>query len=165
MDVSGLLKNQRKIHDEILDFIGRFERKKVAVWGAGHQALAIIAMTKIAREIRYVVDSATFKQGKFTPASHMPIVAPDALHSDPVDAVIVMAASYSDEVASILRQKYGKIIKYLDIKGFRTGVRRKLGSMCDFMFRQIRKALKNKIVRFFLVSGLNTAFGYGFFLY
>lgn len=29
--------------------------------------------------------------------------------------------------------------------------------------RQISKLLKNKIVRFFLVSGLNTAFGYGLF--
>ena len=47
-----------------------------------------------------------FKQDKYTPATHLPIVSPDALDSDPVEAVIVMAASYSDEVARIIRQKF-----------------------------------------------------------
>ena len=88
----------------------RSKDKKVAIWGAGHQALAIISLTDLADKIRYVVDSAVFKQGKFTPATHIPIVSPDVLDSDPVDAVIVMAASYSDEVARIIREKFdGKI--------------------------------------------------------
>jgi len=56
-----------------------------------------------------VVDSAPFKQGKYTPATHLPIVAPDVLDADPVDAVIVIAASYSDEVARIVRQKYPRV--------------------------------------------------------
>jgi hypothetical protein len=54
------------------------------------------------------VDSAVFKQGKYTPATHIPIVSPETLNSDPVDAVIVMAASYSDEVAMILRRHFSK---------------------------------------------------------
>jgi len=58
-------------------------------------------------KIRYVVDSAEFKQNKYTPATHIPIVAPTALESDPVDAIIVMAASYSDEVVNIIREKHG----------------------------------------------------------
>jgi hypothetical protein len=57
-------------------------------------------------KIRFVVDSASFKQGKYTPASHLPIVSPDALATDPVEAVIVMAAGYSDEVARMLRRKF-----------------------------------------------------------
>ena len=84
-----------------------FAARGVAVWGAGHQAFATIALTGIAGEIRYVVDSAPFKQGRFTPATHLPIVAPEALETDPVDAVIVMAASYSDEVAHIVRERFG----------------------------------------------------------
>jgi putative flippase GtrA len=35
--------------------------------------------------------------------------------------------------------------------------------MRDHLLQQISKVLKNKIIRFFLVSGLNTAFGYGLF--
>jgi putative flippase GtrA len=35
--------------------------------------------------------------------------------------------------------------------------------MPDYLSRQISKLLRNKIIRFFLVSGINTAFGYGLF--
>ena len=47
-----------------------------------------------------------FKQNKFTPASHIPIVAPSKIHSYDIEAVIVMAASYSNEVVKILRKDY-----------------------------------------------------------
>ena len=33
-------------------------------------------------------------------------MAPETLHKDPVDAVIVAAGSYSDEVAAILRREF-----------------------------------------------------------
>ena len=81
----------------------------MAIWGAGHQALAVIAMTNIAKKIKYVVDSAPFKQNKYTPATHIPIVAPEMLLTDKVDALIVMAAGYSDEVAGIIKRKYDNI--------------------------------------------------------
>lgn len=84
---------------------------RVAVWGAGHQALALLALADLGKRIRYVVDSAPFKQGRFTPATHLPIVPPSTLASDPVEAVIVMAASYSDEVARILRRDYSRHLK------------------------------------------------------
>lgn len=85
------------------------DARRSAVWGAGHQALATIAMTGIAPRIAYVVDSAPFKQGLFTPATHLPIVAPEELRHDPVDTVIVMAAGYSDEVLRILRREFPEI--------------------------------------------------------
>ena len=75
----------------------------VAVWGAGHQALATMALLNLGGKIKYVVDSAPFKQGKFTPATHLPIVPPSALSLQPVSAVIVMAAGYSDEVVKIIQ--------------------------------------------------------------
>lgn len=118
LDISNFYDYQIKIKNEINEYIGRFGEKKVAIWGAGHQALAIIALTKIEDKIRYVVDSAPFKQGKYTPATHLPIVAPDTLYSEPVDAVIVMAASYSDEVAGILRQRFNKQIKVSILRDF-----------------------------------------------
>lgn len=98
---------RNSVRQEIETFIDRFPPKSVAIWGAGHQALAMISLTGIADRIKYVVDSAPFKQGKFTPASHLPIVSPDTLKLSPVSALIVMAASYSDEVAGIVRQRYG----------------------------------------------------------
>ncbi|MDP2268330.1 MAG: methyltransferase, partial [Deltaproteobacteria bacterium] len=118
LDISHFHDYQVKIKTDIDAYLNQFAAKRVAVWGAGHQALAIIALTGIAGRIRYVVDSALFKQGKYTPATHLPIVAPETLHSDPVDAVIVMAASYSDEVAGIIRQRFDRNISVAILRDF-----------------------------------------------
>ena len=118
LDISHFYKYQSKLKNELEDYIRGFKDKKVAIWGAGHQALAIISLINLADKIKYVVDSAPFKQGKYTPATHIPIVSPAALNSDPVDAVIVMAASYSDEVARIIRQKFDKNINVAILRDF-----------------------------------------------
>lgn len=106
LDISGFAGRQAEITAGLNAFIGRFGERKVAVWGAGHQALAVLALAGLGDRIRYVVDSAPFKQGKYTPATHLPVVPPDALRTDQVEAVIVMAASYSDEVAELLRRDF-----------------------------------------------------------
>jgi hypothetical protein len=106
LDLSDLHVQQARLRDEIHAYIHRFSPKRVAIWGAGHQALALMALLDLGEAIRYVVDSAPFKQGRFTPATHIPIVAPSALETDPVDAVIVIAAGYSDEVARIIRSTF-----------------------------------------------------------
>ena len=105
-DLAHFQEVQLRLRGELEAFVSRFGERRVAVWGAGHQALAVLALAGLGGRIRYVVDSAPFKQGAFTPATHVPIVPPDTLASDPVDAVIVMAASYSDEVARILRTRF-----------------------------------------------------------
>ena len=110
LDISDFHQCQTKLTQEIDAYINKFGNKRVAVWGAGHQALAMISLAKLAGKIKYVVDSAPFKQGKFTPATHIPIVSPEQLKINPVDAVIVMAAGYSDEVAKIIQQKFDKTI-------------------------------------------------------
>lgn len=99
--------DQWKILKNKLDsYISRFDNKNVAIWGAGHQALAIMSLLELGDKIRYVVDSAPFKQGKFTPATHISIVPPARMFEEAVHAIIVMAASYSDEVVRIIRQQY-----------------------------------------------------------
>lgn len=104
LDVSAFADYREKITTELQRHVLRFPAGRVAVWGAGHQALAILALAGLGGAVRYVVDSAPFKQGRFTPATHIPIVPPETLAVDPVDSVIVMAGSYSDEVAGLVRQ-------------------------------------------------------------
>ncbi len=77
----------------------------VAVWGASHQALTLLALAGAA-DVSYVIDSAPFKQGRLTPATHLRVVAPAHLAVDPPAAVLVMAAGYSDEVARNLRTEH-----------------------------------------------------------
>jgi hypothetical protein len=67
----------------------------------------MIALMDLGRSIKFVVDSAPFKQNKYTPGTHVPIFSPDVLHTKPVAAIIVMAASYSDEVAKTIHARFG----------------------------------------------------------
>jgi len=117
-DLQAFKDHQQQILTQIDAYVGGFPDKKVAIWGAGHQALAILALMGTLDRIAYVVDSAPFKQGLFTPATHLPIFPPETLVSSPVDAVIVMAASYSDEVAGILRSRFNPDLAIAILRDF-----------------------------------------------
>jgi len=108
-DVSAFVSSRRHLQAELDTFLDRHGPGGVAIWGAGHQALSTIALLDLGGRVRYVVDSAPFKQNRYTAASHIPIVAPERLREDPVGAVIVMAASYSDEVAKIVCERFGLV--------------------------------------------------------
>lgn len=92
---------------DIRAFVDRFAPGgSVAVWGASHQALTLLALAG-ADHVAYVIDSAPFKQGLFTPATHLPVVAPAHLESHPPTAILVMAAGYGDEVVRAIRRERG----------------------------------------------------------
>lgn len=107
LDLSPLADTQAALGHLFAEFLDRFDARRVAVWGAGHQALALISLLGLKDRIAYVVDSAPFKQGRFTPATHLPIMPPERLEAGDVEAVIVLAASYSDEVARIIAERHG----------------------------------------------------------
>jgi len=109
LDLSVFTQQKSIISNELNDYIASFKPLKVAIWGAGHQSLAVMSLADLGEKVRYVIDSASFKQNKFTPATHLPIVEPERLNKDPVEAVIVMAASYSDEVAKIVDSQYPNV--------------------------------------------------------
>ena len=118
LDIAHFSKHQERLEEEIKGYIDRLKNKKMAIWGAGHQALAIISLMNLSDNIKYVVDSAPFKQGKYTPATHIPIVSPEMLNKDPVKEVLVMAGSCSDEVARIIRQRYGNKINIAILRDY-----------------------------------------------
>lgn len=120
LNLAPFSKNFLNLKESINSFIesAKAKSRKVAIWGAGHQALTIIALMNLSDRIEYVVDSATFKQGKYTPATHVPIVPPQKLDSDPVDSIIVMAASYSEEVVKLIRQKYETRIEIVILRDY-----------------------------------------------
>ena len=109
LDLTHFKQYQTKITNELHEYIDKF--KNVSIWGASHQGISIMALTNIKDKIKYVIDDATFKQGKYTHATHIPIFSSKRLKTDPVDAIIVMAASYSDEVAKKIKKNFNKNIK------------------------------------------------------
>jgi SAM-dependent methyltransferase len=80
--------------------------RRVAAWGSGAKGLTSLAAAG-ASGIRYVIDSDPYKQGRLTPATHLPVVGPDQLASDPVDVVILTALAYRDEIVAQLRGPLG----------------------------------------------------------
>lgn len=113
MDTENLLEcyvNLKREMETYMKYLDTWD-KKVAIWGASHQGFTLAATTKLGEKARYIIDSAPFKQGKFAPASHLPIVGPDHFHEHPVDAIIITAPGYTDEIAASIRQKFGTAVE------------------------------------------------------
>jgi SAM-dependent methyltransferase len=108
-DFSSFESQQKTVIAEILSFLSASPQAKCAVWGAGHQALSVISLAGLAAYIAFIVDSATFKQGRYTPASRIHIRPPSALSECDTETVLVMAAAYSDEVATEIQREFPQI--------------------------------------------------------
>lgn len=119
VDVSGLSRNFKQLADEMHRFVtSRLSAgKKVAVWGASHQGFTAVSTTMRQGEISYIIDSAPFKQGKYAPASHVPIVSPDHFFQEPVDSILIIAPGYTPEIANTIRTRYGS---HVEIAALRT---------------------------------------------
>jgi hypothetical protein len=78
--------------------------RRLAVWGAGGRCVSLLALVR-AQElgIAYVVDSDEKKWGRFLPASHLQVVSPEALRTDPVDDLLIAATAFQDEILGQLR--------------------------------------------------------------
>ncbi|MDT5156639.1 MAG: hypothetical protein QOH51_996 [Acidobacteriota bacterium] len=115
-DFGALRRHAEQLPEEFERFVNAHsgEDKRVALWGASHHAITLLAMVRT-KGIEYVVDSALYKQGRFTPVSHLPIVGPEHLRSHPVDVVIVVAPRYNDEIVAQLQSelKFGGTIALL----------------------------------------------------
>ena len=113
MDTENLLEcyvNLKREMETYMKYLDAWD-KKVAIWGASHQGFTLAATTKLGEKARYIIDSAPFKHGKFAPSSHLPIVPPDYFMDNPVDAIVITAPGYTDEIAASIRDKFGKNVE------------------------------------------------------
>jgi len=112
VDISGLAASLTDIRAQMERLCSRLkgEGKSLAIWGASHQGFTLAATTVLKDYARYIIDSAPFKQGKFAPASHLPIVAPDYWHSEPVDRILIVAPGYTEEIAGSIRSRFGAAV-------------------------------------------------------
>ena len=99
----GINEVESLIHDiKLLAENYKKQNKKIAVWGAGHRTLALLALSNLDL-IEFIIDSAKFKQGRYSPVIHTPIVSPSTLKVQDVDLVIVMVPGlYPEEVLETL---------------------------------------------------------------
>lgn len=99
VEVTRLINKLTKIKNNYIS-----NKKKIAVWGAGHRTLALLAISKF-KEIEYIIDSAKFKQGLYSPINFTKIVPPETLKSEHVDLLIIMLPGiYPDEVIKLVKK-------------------------------------------------------------
>lgn len=103
-----LQENYGRIRDAVKDFTDKLDKegKRLCLWGAGHQGFTIASTTALSEKAEYILDSAPFKQGKFAPASHIPIVAPEHFMKDPCDVILIVAPGYAKEINETIRKSF-----------------------------------------------------------
>ncbi len=73
--------------------------RKIAAYGASAKGSTLINYVGIGPElIDFVVDRNTFKQGKFMPGKHLPILAPDRVALDQPDFLLLLAWNFAEEI-------------------------------------------------------------------
>lgn len=94
--VDSFKEQQNKLINDIQNYIANFS--SIAIWGAGHQTFFLLSLMKDTNRISYVIDSSFRKQGRYTPVTHIPIMAPSILKSKPVEAILIMVGGFYYEV-------------------------------------------------------------------
>ncbi len=110
LDLSPISQSYARIKEQFEHFILNCEKenKRIAVWGASHQGFTIAATLKLKDKIEYIVDSAPFKQNKYAPASHIPIISPEKLQENKVEVIVIIAPGYTDEIHDRILELYGE---------------------------------------------------------
>ena len=106
--LDGLTRRIEPLRVEIAHFIDwrRALGERVAVWGAGGKGINLLAITAL-RGIDLLVDADPHKEGRYTPASHLRVHRPEALRDHRIDAVVILAPAYRNEILHALREKHG----------------------------------------------------------
>lgn len=112
-NVEKMIRNKEKLRSEFQTLIKDLKEKgkKLAIWGASHQGLTILSSLQLSGEVTYVIDSAPFKQNRFTIGSHIRVVPPTQIKIEPVQAIIIIAPGYTDEISSCIKNEYSRDIE------------------------------------------------------
>jgi hypothetical protein len=76
--------------------------KRIAVWGAGAQAVSFLTTLAVGDEVGYVVVADPRRQGKYTPGTGHKVFAPDAMIQGRPDVMIVLDAPCAFEIQELL---------------------------------------------------------------
>jgi hypothetical protein len=104
------------IRKTLRDMIHEFKAsgKHVAGYGAPAKGNTLLSYLGFGPDdLDYIADKSPLKQGRVTPGTHIPVVAPDRLMSDLPDYVLLLAWNFADEILAeqaAYRERGGKFI-------------------------------------------------------
>lgn len=113
---AAFAKRVEKIREDLLAILNKLkgEGKRVIGYGAAAKGNVMLNYCKIGTDlIEYIVDSVPYKQGRFTPGTHVQIFPEMKLEKDFPDYILLLAWNFADEIMrkqEAYRQKGGQFI-------------------------------------------------------
>jgi len=101
----GFQKKADNIKYEFLSFLLEQKKleKKVVAYGAAAKGNTLLNYCGIKKDlISFVVDKSPHKQGKYLPASHIPVVAEDMLRREKPDFIVILPWNIKEEIVKQL---------------------------------------------------------------
>lgn len=105
-----------KVRHELVQLLWglRLKNQKVVGYGASAKGNVLLNYCRIGPEtLDYIVDSISYKQGKFTPGMHIPIYPESKLLEEQPDYTLLLAWNFADEIIkkqTEYRKRGGKFI-------------------------------------------------------
>ena len=109
-------KRVEKLKTEVVKKLKDLKKKNKSIVGYGAAAKANVLLNYFGidkKTINYLVDSTPYKQGKFTPGSHIPIYSEDKIYETNPDYIIIFAWNFAKEIMDKnkrFKEKGGKFI-------------------------------------------------------
>ena len=91
-----------RVRDGFLSFLDDAKRKgrRVAAYGAAAKGNTLLNFCGVGTDqIAYVVDRNPYKQGRFLPGSHLPILSPEAVFETKPDDLVILPWNLAEEIA------------------------------------------------------------------
>jgi SAM-dependent methyltransferase len=112
-DFAGRVMSLKQSFCELLGRL-RHEKKSIAAYGASAKGSTLLNFFGLGREsLDFVADRSTYKQGRLTPGTHIPIVAPEELLARMPDYTLLLTWNFAEEILSqqaAYRARGGKFI-------------------------------------------------------
>lgn len=72
--------------------------RSIAGYAAAAKATTIVNFCELRNQLKYVIDTTEYKQGRYLPGTNIPIVSPETAAGDPADTLLLLSANYIGHV-------------------------------------------------------------------
>jgi len=105
-----------ELRSGLCDLIGKLknEGRSIAGYGASAKGSTLLNYFGLGKEsLQFVADRSTYKQGRLTPGTHIPIVAPNRLVEARPDYTLLLTWNFADEILEQQKEYRGKGGKFI----------------------------------------------------